>query len=360
MPTLGEIADLFAAAIPEQARDLPLDGIAALEQASSRQIAFLIDEKYLRHLPAARAAAIVVSAKHAQAAKGVIPGNTILIEVPDAAAALQRALEHLAPPVPRPSGIHPTAVIAGSAQLGTDVAVGPHTVIGERARIGEGTILHSGVAIGDDVGIGRGCELFPGVVVRERCSLGDRVIIHAGSVIGTDGFGYRWDGAKHAKQPHIGTVIVEDDVEIGSCSCIDRGKIGETRVGMGTKIDNLVQVGHNVRIGKHCILCSGVGIAGTATIGNAVILAGAAGIADHVEIGDGARAGALAGVHADIPAGQTVIGVPAVPYRDFWREQAALRRLPETTRTIRALAARIEKLEAELKLHAQPDNPPQQ
>lgn len=359
MPTLGEIADVLAVAVPEQARALALDGIAALDDASSRHIAFLIDASYLRQLPATRAAAVIVGAKHAPAAKAAAPGTTVLLETEDAAAALQRALEHLAMPVPRPVGVHPSAVIAKSALLAANVAAGPHVVVGERTRVGAGTILHAGVVIGDEVSIGGGCELFAGVAIRERCTLGDRVIIHANSVVGTDGFGYRWDGAKHAKQPHIGTVIIEDDVEIGSCTCIDRGKIGETRIGMGTKIDNLVQIGHNVRIGRHCILCAGVGVAGTARIGHGVILAGAAGIADHVEIGDGARAGALAGVHADIPTGQTVIGVPAVPYRDFWREQAALRKLPETTRTLRSLASRLEKLEAALKQDS-PDKPPQE
>ena len=263
---------------------------------------------------------------------------------------MQRLLEYLAPPVPRPAaGIHPGAVVADTASIGRDVAIGPHCMVGANVALGHGTVLHAGVTIGDDVTIGDECELFAGVVVRERCTIGHRVTIHANSVIGTDGFGYRWDGTKHAKQPHIGTVVIEDDVEIGSCTCIDRGKIDETRVGSGTKIDNLVQVGHNVRIGRHCILCAGVGVGGTAVLEDGVVLGGAAGVRDHVRLGAGVQVGALSGIPNDIPAGQAVVGAPALPHRDYLREQAAIRKLPEALRTIRALANRVAELEARLK-----------
>ena len=248
MPTLGEIADLIGAAVPDGRRHLPIDGIGSLRNASPRQVAFLSDEKFQRQLATTDAAAVVLAARMAAAAERLKRPHTVLLIVEDAGAAMQRLLEHLALPVARPAaGIHPSAVIAGSASIGREVAIGPQVVIGESAAIGDGTVLHAGVVVGADVIVGEQSELFAHVVVRERCTIGNRVIIHAGSVIGTDGFGYRWDGRKHAKLPHIGTVVIEDDVEIGSCSCVDRAKIDETRIGSGTKIDNLVQIGHNVR-----------------------------------------------------------------------------------------------------------------
>ena len=347
MPTLGDIADLIGAAVPDGRRDVPIDGIGSLDNAAAGHVIFVADEKYQRHIATTRAAAVVVSDKLGPAAESLKRPETALLRVPDAAAAMLRMLEHLAPPVPRPAaGIHSTAVIAGTAKLGREVAIGPNVVVGERVNLGEGCILHAGVVIGDDVSIGDGCELFANVVVRERCTLGRRVILNAGTVIGTDGFGYRWDGKHHAKQPHIGTVVIEDDVEIGSCSCVDRGKVDETRVGAGTKIDNLVQVGHNVRIGRHCIVCAGTSIGGTTVMEDGVVLAGACAIADHTTFRAGSRAGGMAGVHGEIPAGQTVIGVPAVPHANWLREQAALHKLPELLKTVRALSARVAELEA--------------
>jgi UDP-3-O-[3-hydroxymyristoyl] glucosamine N-acyltransferase len=260
---------------------------------------------------------------------------------------MQRALEHLALPIPRPAaGIHATAIVAKTATLGPHVALGPNVVVGERASVGAGCILHAGVVIGEDVVLGDGCELFANVVIRERCTIGRRVILHAGAVIGTDGFGYRWDGTRHAKQPHIGTVVIEDDVEIGSCSCVDRAKVDETRVGAGSRIDNLVQVGHNVRIGRHCIICAGTSIGGTTLLEDGVVIAGAAGIADHSVFRAGSRAGGMAGVHGEIPAGPTVVGVPAVAHANWLREQTDLHRLPELLKTVRALGARVAELDA--------------
>src|SRR4029079_3000712 len=174
-------------------------------------------------------------------------------------------------PVPRPpAGVDPAARVAGSATLGAGVAVGPHVYVGERAAIAARAVLHPGVYLGDDTVVGEDCQLFPNVVVRERITLGNRVIIHAGTVLGTDGFGYRWDGTKHAKVPQIGTIVVEDDVEIGSCVCVDRAKCGATRIGQGTKIDNLVQIAHNVRAGPHCLIAGQAGVAGSVTLGTGV------------------------------------------------------------------------------------------
>ena len=172
--------------------------------------------------------------------------------------------------------------------MGTSVRVGPFVSVGERSRLGDNVVLHPGVFVGDDVEIGDDCELFPQVVVRERISIGKRVIIHAGSVLGSDGFGYRWDGKQHTKIPQIGRVIVEDDVEIGSCVCIDRAKFSTTRIGKGTKIDNLVQIGHNVQTGPHCIIVGQVGLAGSVKLGAGVVLGGQSAVRDHITLGDGA------------------------------------------------------------------------
>ena len=348
MPTLGDIADLIGAPLSDEGRrNLPVEGVGTLEHASERQIAFLSDERYQRLLATTRAAAVVVGEALADTARGLQRATCVLLIVPNAAAAMQRALEHLAPPIPRPpAGVHPAAIVPGSATLGRDVAIGPNVVLGERVTLGDGTILHAGVVIGDDVSIGEGTELFANVVVRERCTIGNRVTLNAGVVIGTDGFGYRWDGSKHAKLPHIGTVVIEDDVEIGSGSCVDRGKVDDTRIGAGTKIDNLVQIGHNVRIGRHCIICGGTAVGGSSVLEDGVIVAGAGAIADHTILGAGARVAGMSGVHGEIPPGETVAGLPATQHANWLREQTALHRLPELLKTVRALASRVAELEA--------------
>jgi UDP-3-O-[3-hydroxymyristoyl] glucosamine N-acyltransferase len=268
-----------------------------------------------------------------------------VISVDDADLAIAQVLEKFAPPVPRPPpGIDAFSRIAPTAHLDDSVAVGPFVVIGERTRIGRNTVLHAGVFIGDDVEIGEGCELFPQVVVRERIAIGNRVTVHAGAILGSDGFGYRWDGQRHAKVPQIGRVIIEDDVEIGSCVCIDRAKFSSTRIGRGTKIDNLVQVGHNVHAGPNCIIVGQVGLAGSVKLGAGVVLGGQCAIRDHVSLGDGAMVAGCAGVAEDVAAKTVVSGLPALPHRQTLREQAALRRLPDLLVQARKLQETIDHL----------------
>jgi UDP-3-O-[3-hydroxymyristoyl] glucosamine N-acyltransferase len=225
-------------------------------------------------------------------------------------------------------------------------------VIGQRTILGARVALHAGVVIGDDVTLGDDCDLYPNVVVRERVSIGRRVAIHAGSVIGSDGFGYNWDGQKHAKVPQIGTVVIEDDVEIGSCVCIDRAKFGATRIGQGTKIDNLVQVGHNVQIGPHSIIVGQTGIAGSARLGTGVVLGGQTAVRDHITIGDGAVVAARSAIANSIPAKTTVSGMPALPHRQTLREQAALRHLPELRVELRKLQEEIAQLKKAINRNA--------
>lgn len=322
-----------------------ITGLATLDDARPDQISYLAAEKYTRRLQTTRAAAVIIERK----VKLRQPPPTPLLVVDDADLAVARVLELFAPPVPRPpTGIHPTAVIAESAQIGDNVRIGPHVVIGEHVRIGHGCILHAGVCIGDDVTLGDGCELFAHVVVRERITIGNRVIIHAGSVLGSDGFGYRWDGQRHQKIPQIGTVVIEDDVEIGSCVCIDRAKFATTRIGQGTKIDNLVQIGHNVQIGPHCIIVGQTGLAGSAVLGSGVVLGGQTAVRDHIHIGDGAAAAARSAIAEDIPPRTVVSGMPALPHRQSLREQAALRRLPELVTQLRRLQEEVQALRQSL------------
>lgn len=346
MASVSQIAEWIDApidSIDPEARDRELSGIGSPEGASPDEVAFLIDPKAHQRFEQCRAGLIVISSS--AEFENVTDGRPTL-RVPDVAGAMQVALERMAPPIPRPAvGVDSTARIHSTASLGKEVAIGPSVAVGARVTLGHRCVLHPGVILADDVTLGDDCELFGNVVIRERCTIGHRVVLHAGTVIGSDGFGYRWDGTRHVKQLHVGTVVIEDDVEIGSCSCVDRAKVDETRIGTGTKIDNLVQVGHNVRVGRHCILCAGVAIGGSSVLGDGVILGGGTALRDHVNLGDGARVGGFSAVPHDVAAGETLVGAPAVPHADFLREQGALRRLPSLRQQVRLLHRRLAELE---------------
>ncbi len=242
-------------------------------------------------------------------------------------------------------GIHPTAVISTSAKLGENVSVGAYTVIEDGAVVGEGTVIFPQCYIGKNVTIGKNCYIYPQVVIREECVLKDYVILQAGAKIGSDGFGFTFHDGRHQKIPQIGNVVLGNDVEVQSNSCVDRAKISSTYIGDNTKIDNLVQVGHNVKVGMSSIMCAQVGVAGTTDIGNGVILAGQVGLAGHMTIGDRAQVGAQSGVMTSIPAGQVYFGYPAMPQREAFKQQAMLRKLPELYKEFRA----AQKQAAELK-----------
>lgn len=226
-------------------------------------------------------------------------------------------------------GIHPTAVISPTAKLGQNVCVGAYSVIEDGAIIGDNTVIFPQCYIGKEVTIGKNCYIYPQVVIREQCILKDHVILQAGATIGSDGFGFIFHDGRHQKIPQIGNVILGNDVEIQSNTCIDRAKITSTVVGDNTKIDNLVQIGHNVTIGMSSICCAQVGVAGTTDIGNGVILAGQVGLAGHMKVGDRVQIGAQSGAMGSIPAGQTYFGYPAMPQREAFKQQIALRKLPE-------------------------------
>lgn len=334
---LAKIAEMIGAT----AAGLPaveVDGVSSLPEAGPTQISFCSDAKYARQLSGTRAAAVIVPRK-LKVPEGV---SVPLLVAEDADLAVNALLAHFAPPVPRPAaGVDALARVAGTAQVGPECRVGPFVTVGERVVLGARCVLHPGVHVGDDTALGDDCELHANVVVRERCTLGKRVVIHANSTIGTDGFGYRWDGRRHAKVPQIGSVTIGDDVEIGSNSCVDRAKFATTSIGPGTKIDNLVQVGHNVKVGAHCVIVGQVGLAGSVTLGDGVVLGGQSAIRDHISLGDGAMVAACSGVAEDVEARQVVSGLPALPHRQSLREQAALRRLPELVQQMRKLQDEI-------------------
>lgn len=340
MPTLSEIAALLNVAAPADGQRT-LAGVAGLVDAGPDDISILAGDAYLPQFRSTRAAAVIVSNR----VKLTPPVKPVILTVDDADLALAKVLELFAPPIPRPpAGIDSSARVSADANIDPTAVIGPNVVIGKRARVGPRSVLHAGVYIGDDVTIGGDCEFFANVVIRERITVGNRVIIHAGAVLGSDGFGYRWDGKRHAKIPQIGTVIVEDEVEIGSCVCIDRAKMGATRIGRGTKIDNLAQVAHNCQIGPHCIITGQVGLAGSVTLGAGVALGGQAAVSDHVTMGDGARGAGCSAVISDVEPKMIVSGMPAIPHRQNLREQAALRHLPDLRAQLRKLQEEVEQL----------------
>jgi len=255
-------------------------------------------------------------------------------------------------PEPEIRGIHRSAVVEPGAMLGEEVAIGANAVIAADVRIGDRCIIGASCYLGQGVTLGNDCIIEPNVTIQRNCRLGDRCIVHSGAVIGGDGFGFHWDGTGHRKIPQLGRVVIEDDVDIGCNSCVDRATLGETRIRRGTKIDNLVQVAHNTDIGAHVILVSQAGVAGSSTVGTGAVIAGQVAISDHVNVGAGARVGGQSGVTKDVPGGATVFGTPARPMKDTLRELAALAQLPDLlkqfrsqTQELAALRERVQTLE---------------
>ncbi|MFQ6047914.1 MAG: UDP-3-O-(3-hydroxymyristoyl)glucosamine N-acyltransferase [Phycisphaerae bacterium] len=336
--TLQQIAELVGGRL-EGDPAKRICGVAGLEEAGPAQITWIVDQRYLPQLAASRAGAVI-------APEHLAPPGMPAVLVAQPSLALLKLLERFAPPTPRPpAGLDPTARVHPSSRLGQDVAVGANVVLGPDSAIGDRTVLHPNVVIGAGAQIGADCVLWPNVVVREGCQIGDRVILHCNVVIGSDGYGYELIDGRHCKIPQIGTVRIEDDVEIGAASCVDRGRIGQTVIGAGTKIDNLVQVAHNVHIGRHCIIVAQAGIAGSTRLGDYVMLGGKVGVRDHVQLGDGVRAAACCCISKDVPAGTAVNGIPAVENRQYLREQALVRRLPAIAEQLKDIARRVAKLE---------------
>lgn len=296
-----------------------------LEVASNSEISFIGNKKYEKFWADSKACVAVVNEDIS-----IEPGeNKAFIKVKNADLAMSQVLELFAPPPPIfKNDIHPTAIIDKTASIENGVKIGAGCYIGPNTRIGENSVIYPNVTILDDCTIGKNTVIWSGTVIRERCHLGNKCIVHPNATIGADGFGFRPDPEKGlVKVPQIGNVIIGNDVEIGANSCVDRGKFSSTVIGDGCKIDNLVQIGHNSKLGRFCIMAGNSGLAGSVTLGNGVIIGGSASIKDHTKIGDGAIVGAGSGVTGDVEAGKTMLGYPAVEARDALKQWAILKRL---------------------------------
>ena len=335
--TLGEIAARVGGWVAPESAAKEISGLASLDDANPGDLSFYGNPKYLRAARKSRATAILVAHGFAEE----IAAIRVWVDSPNDAFA--SILPDFTPPeVPRPAGVHSTAIVAPGVVVPSDAAVGPYAVIEQGARIGARSIVGAHCYLGHWSAVGDDCKLYPHVTIRERCTLANRVVVHSGAVIGADGFGYEFRDGTHQKIPQTGTVVIEDDVEIGANSTIDRARFGRTWIRKGTKIDNLVQIGHNVTVGEHCVLCAQVGISGSTRIGNFVTLAGKVGLGGHIELGDGVIFAAMSGTGKDVPAKSIMFGTPASPRKEYLENHVMLK-------NIRKLYERVGKLEARAK-----------
>ncbi|MGD0092082.1 MAG: UDP-3-O-(3-hydroxymyristoyl)glucosamine N-acyltransferase [Planctomycetota bacterium] len=337
--SLGELAATLHATLVRGDPGARIAGAANLAEAGPQHLAPFTDAQFLPQLQATRAGAVLARSESVAAN---LPAASALLCVADPEMAFVAALQLLHPGTGEQPGIDPRAVVEPGAELGAGVCVGPYAVIRTGARIGARCWVLAHAVVGRGCVLGADCRLYPHVVLYDGVVLGQRVIVHSGSVLGADGFGYKFRGGQHVKVPQVGSVEISDDVEIGANTCIDRGTLGPTRVGCGTKMDNLVQLGHNVVIGRHCILCGQAALAGSVVVEDYAVLGGQVGVADHVRVGQGAKIGAQTGVGTDIRPGVEVFGPWAQERRLAFKEIAALRRLP-------ALFDRVRELERKLK-----------
>ncbi len=320
-----------------------ITGISGIKEAKKGEITFLANPKYARLMKTTRASAIITS-------KEITDSKKPLIRTDNPSLAFAKVVELVAPNhIGHPKGIHPTAIIDSTASLGKNVAIGPYAIIEKNVTIGDNTIIYGGCYIGSKTSIGEGCLIYPNVTIRERIQIGNHVIIHSGAVIGSDGFGFATVKGIQKKIPQIGTVLIEDEVEIGANVTIDRARFDKTIIGKGTKIDNLVQIAHNVVIGKNCIIVAQAGISGSTRLGEGVILAGQAGVVGHITIGKGAIVAAQAGVTKSVPPNTKVSGYPAKPHNIAKRVNACVQKLPDLYKHIKKLEEKIEKLEKKVK-----------
>lgn len=339
--TLAVLADLVGGCVSGDPSTF-VSGVAPLESAGPTHISFLANPKRLDRLVNCRAAAIIVP----PALDGAIDTPLLLTENPYLAFA--KILTFFEVPAHVGRGVMPGANVHPDAVLGQNVTVSPGCVIAAGARIGRGSHLHPNVVVYADAVVGEDCVLHANVTVRERCLLGNRVILQPGAVVGSDGFGFAPDGEGYFKIPQVGHVVIEDDVEIGSCSCIDRATMGVTRIGRGTKIDNLVQIAHNVQVGEDCIMVSQVGVAGSTRIGRHCTFGGQSAMTGHVTIGDNVTVAGRSGVTNDIASNQSVAGLPVMPHRDWLKNTMAMQHLPEMRRELKQLKRQIDELTKQL------------
>lgn len=337
--TLAELAELVDGRLIGE--DAVIGGIASLEDAGEGEISFLANPKHAAKLAASRASAVIVP-------KGVTAAGKTAIEVANPYLAFAKVLTAFTVVAARPRGVMEGAVVGTGVSLGNDCTIHPRACIGDNVRMGNSVVVHPGAVIYEGVEIGDDVVIHANVTVREQCRIGNRVILHAGAVIGSDGFGYAPDGDGWYKIPQVGIVVIEDDVEIGANTTIDRAAMNVTRIGRGTKIDNLVQIGHNCVIGENCMIVSQVGISGSTKVGKHVTLAGQVGVTGHVSIGDNVMVGGKGGVTGNIASGSLVSGTPAFSHKEWLRASAIFTKLPELKKTVASLDQRLQELEEKL------------
>ena len=336
--SLAEIA-AHVAGRWEGSAEVAVTGLAELHLAQLGELSFLINEADLPLVEQSRASAVLLP-------DSLPPVSLPMVRVKDVAEAINTVLELFVEPRQIAPGIHPQAVVDPDAVIGSDVSIGPFCVVESGATVGEGAILQARCHLGRESILGDHCHLRQGVVVGDRCRVGSRTMLGENVVIGSEGFGYRTHDGRHRQVPHLGAVRIGDDVEIGAGSCVDRAKFGFTVIGHGTKIDSLVHIAHNVRVGENCLIAAQTGIAGSAKLGNGVIFGGQVGVRDHAVVGDGVMAGARTAIHHDVPAGSVVLGMPALPRGQALREQASLRKLPEVVSKVKKIQKRLDELES--------------
>jgi UDP-3-O-[3-hydroxymyristoyl] glucosamine N-acyltransferase len=338
---LREIAERLACRV-EGDGDIEICRLAGIEDAGPGDLTFFANPRYTSKLRVTRASAVILGER-------AEPAPCAMLRSSHPYLAFARAMELFAERWRPGPGVHRLALVDETASVAAGASVGPFTVVSERVRIGEDTVVHPNVTIDRDAVIGKACVIHAGVSIRERVRIGDRVVIQNGAVIGSDGFGFaQTPGGTHHKIPQTGGVVIEDDVEIGANSTVDRPALGETRIAAGAKIDNLVQIAHGVRVGRNSLLAAQVGIAGSTTLEDNVTLAGQVGVAGHLTVGKGSVATAQSGIPNSVEAGSFVSGYPAVPNREWLKSSAVVRKLPELRKTIAELERRLAELEERL------------
>jgi UDP-3-O-[3-hydroxymyristoyl] glucosamine N-acyltransferase len=338
--TLAEIVKIAGGEVVGDAGIL-ITGISGIKEARPGDLTFLANPKYATAAKKTEASAILVG-------RGVLIEGKTVIQTDNPSLAFSKVIDLVKDAVPKPFGIHPTAVVAPSAVIGDGVALGPHVVIEENVKIGKNTVICAGTYIGYKASVGENTFIYPNVTIREEVVIGKDVIIHSSTVVGSDGFGYIQINDEHMKVPQLGNVVVEDNVEIGACVTIDRARFDHTRIGKGTKIDNLVQIAHNVQVGENALIIALAGIAGSASIGKNAIIAGQVGVAGHVTVGDRAVVAAQSGITKDVDPGAMMFGTPAEEYTIATRVMGHMKRLPRYAEEIKALRLEIEELKKKL------------
>ncbi len=318
---------------------------AKIEEGVKGAISFLANPHYTHYIYTTESSIVLVNNDF----KPEQPVSATLIRVPNAYEAIAKLLTLYQSTVQKRSGIHPTACVAESATVGKDTYIGPYAYIGENAKVGDGCQIYANTVVEERAVVGDNCLLYPNVSVYHDCRIGNRVTLHSGVVVGADGFGFAPAAEGYEKIPQIGIVVIEDDVEIGANSCVDRSTMGETRIHKGVKLDNLVQIAHNCEVGSHTVMSAQVGVAGSTKIGEWCMFGGQVGIAGHITIGDRVLCGAQAGIIKGMPKGNaTIQGSPAIPYRDFARSSAVYKKLPEMYSELNQLKKELDALKKEL------------